>query len=255
VDLLDLHSFPLRVGSTYSRKEVLAAIGVFPVPRGGNWYTGYNSYSGAHFIFCNVGTAGRTGHNYDNHWHEPGRLLWRGKSHSNANGPQIVSMTRGDQPVYLFHRTDNQADFTFAGLVRALEVRPLRPVQVLWEIVPLEVPTTEEIIETGRFIEGAVKRITVNAFERDRLARDACIRHYGSQCTVCGFRFEEKYGEIGRDFIHVHHLIKISSVGEQYCVDPIRDLRPVCPNCHAMLHTEDPPILIEKLRSIVNLSH
>src|SRR5688500_3705469 len=106
VGLLDLHSFSLREGSTYSRKEVLAKIGVLPVPRGGNWYTGYNSYGGAHFIFCNVGTAGRTGHDYDNHWDGPGRLLWRGKSRSTINGRQIVSMTRGDQPVYLFHRTD-----------------------------------------------------------------------------------------------------------------------------------------------------
>jgi 5-methylcytosine-specific restriction protein A len=44
------------------------------------------------------------------------------------------------------------------------------------------------------------------------------------------------YGEIGRGFIHVHHVVPISSIGESYKVDPAKDLVPVCPNCHAMLH-------------------
>ena len=49
--------------------------------------------------------------------------------------------------------------------------------------------------------------------------------------------FETKYGKIGRDFIHVHHIDFISSKGgNKHKVDPISDLIPVCPNCHAMLH-------------------
>ena len=48
--------------------------------------------------------------------------------------------------------------------------------------------------------------------------------------------FEETYGELGRGFIHVHHLVPISSIGKTYQIDPINDLAPVCPNCHAMLH-------------------
>lgn len=43
--------------------------------------------------------------------------------------------------------------------------------------------------------------------------------------------FTDMYGDIGKDFIHVHHLL----IGEEYVVDHIKDLRPVCPNCHAML--------------------
>jgi 5-methylcytosine-specific restriction protein A len=251
MDFLNRSSPRLREGGTYSRKEVLAAIGVFPIPRGGNWYTGYNSHAGAHFIFCNVGTAGRTGHDYDNHWEGPTRLRWRGKTQSTESGRQILAMTGNNQPVYLFHRSDNKADFTFAGKVRALDVRPSRPVEVLWEVTPRDVPIAEEVLGTKQFAEGAVRRITVNAYERDRGARDECVRHYGALCAACDFQFEEKYGEIGRAFIHVHHLNKIAGVGEQYFVDPIRDLRPVCPNCHAMLHTEDPPMRIEKLRSII----
>jgi 5-methylcytosine-specific restriction protein A len=48
--------------------------------------------------------------------------------------------------------------------------------------------------------------------------------------------FEEKYGEIGRNFIHVHHIVPISTIGQEYQIDPEKDLVPVCPNCHAMLH-------------------
>ncbi len=36
---------------------------------------------------------------------------------------------------------------------------------------------------------------------------------------------------MGEGFIHVHHLKPLSEVGYEYRVDPIRDLRPVCPNC------------------------
>ncbi|MBQ7426534.1 MAG: HNH endonuclease [Prevotella sp.] len=63
--------------------------------------------------------------------------------------------------------------------------------------------------------------------------------------------FEEKYGEIGRGFIHVHHLIPISSIGEDYVIDPINHLVPVCPNCHNMLHRKDPPLTPEELKKLI----
>jgi 5-methylcytosine-specific restriction protein A len=67
---------------------------------------------------------------------------------------------------------------------------------------------------------------------------------------VCDFNFEAKYGEIGSGFIHVHHLTPLANIGKEYEVDSIRDLRPVCPNCHAMLHKKYPPYSIEELKSI-----
>lgn len=94
----------------------------------------------------------------------------------------------------------------------------------------------EELAFEEAYPEGAVKQVTVNAYERNPAARKACIAHYGCSCTVCGMNFEDRYGEVGSDFIHVHHLRMVSSVGRRYEVDPINDLRPVCPNCHAMLH-------------------
>ena len=98
------------------------------------------------------------------------------------------------------------------------------------------------------YAEGAAKKVLVNTYERDPTARRKCIEHYGVECAVCGMTFETVYGELGAGFIHVHHLRPVSQLGAAGTIDPIRDLRPVCPNCHAMLHQDDPPLSIEWLR-------
>lgn len=113
-------------------------------------------------------------------------------------------------------------------------------------IYPDEVP---ELL-TG-FTEGGVKQVTINAYERDPEARAACIAKFGAICQVCDFDFEKTYGEIGKGFIHVHHKVDIATIGKSYQVDPINDIIPVCPNCHAMLHTEKPAMDIETLRQII----
>ena len=69
--------------------------------------------------------------------------------------------------------------------------------------------------------------------------------------NVSEMNFEARYGKIGRDFIHVHHKRPLSSLKKQYKVDPKKDLVPVCPNCHAMLHRRTPPYDVEQLRAII----
>ena len=85
------------------------------------------------------------------------------------------------------------------------------------------------------FFEGAKMSVTVNKYERDPKAREICLKAKGYSCSVCGMNFEDVYGKLGKHFIHVHHLKPLSSNGE-YELDPVKDLIPVCPNCHAMLH-------------------
>jgi 5-methylcytosine-specific restriction protein A len=109
----------------------------------------------------------------------------------------------------------------------------------------------EEAEVTKTYSEGAKKQVTVNAYERSAEARTICIRHYGLNCSVCGFNFEEVYGEIGAGFIHVHHLKPLSAIGKNYELNPITDLRPVCPNCHAMIHQRNPAYTIEELKAIL----
>lgn len=84
--------------------------------------------------------------------------------------------------------------------------------------------------------EGIKRRITLYRYERNVEARKKCLQHYDCSCQICGFDFYKTYGEIGKNFIHVHHITPLSEINEEYIVDPKNDLIPVCPNCHAMLH-------------------
>lgn len=95
--------------------------------------------------------------------------------------------------------------------------------------------------------EGAVQVVQVNSFERNPLARAACIKHYGVLCSVCGFSFGEQYGSMAASYIQVHHLTPLASIGETYKIDPIADLRPLCANCHAVVHLRSPPYTIEEM--------
>jgi hypothetical protein len=109
----------------------------------------------------------------------------------------------------------------------------------------------EERVPNRSYLEGAAVRVLVNRYERDRGARDECIAEYGAVCSVCDFDFSRAYGRLGEGFIHVHHIVPLASVGRSYEVDGRRDLIPVCPNCHAMLHTGATPPSVERLRQIV----
>ena len=103
------------------------------------------------------------------------------------------------------------------------------------------------------YIEGSIKTRTVNAYERSPEARKACIEHYGCCCSVCGLNFSHLYGEIGEGFIHVHHIEPIHEKKEEYEVHPTKDLIPVCPNCHAMIHQTKPIKTIEEMKRIVEI--
>lgn len=99
--------------------------------------------------------------------------------------------------------------------------------------------------------EGAAVRVVVNRYERSAANRMACIAHYGMTCQACGISFANVYGSLGEDFIHVHHRTPVSELGPGYVVNPVEDLIPVCPNCHAMLHRKKPPMDVAELREVI----
>ncbi|MDE0565831.1 MULTISPECIES: HNH endonuclease [Shewanella] len=70
-------------------------------------------------------------------------------------------------------------------------------------------------------------------------------------CRVCSFDFSKTYGEIGENFIHVHHIVELAHINQEYEVNPIEDLIPVCPNCHAMLHRRTPAMTVDELKAIL----
>jgi 5-methylcytosine-specific restriction protein A len=118
-----------------------------------------------------------------------------------------------------------------------------------WNDYPEEIP----VRDIGKLTEGATKTIRVNSYERNPEARRQCIKKFGLICSVCGFNFEQMYGEIGKDFIHVHHVIPLSDIRKEYEITP-DDLMPVCPNCHAMLHRNKGHVLrIEELKEIIRV--
>ena len=105
----------------------------------------------------------------------------------------------------------------------------------------------EEEISSG-LPEGALRRVEVNRYERSRINRAICISVHGTRCKVCSLDFGELYGEIGRGFIHVHHVVPVSQMNPDYKINPVSELVPVCPNCHSMLHRQNPPLPIAELR-------
>lgn len=103
---------------------------------------------------------------------------------------------------------------------------------------------------TREFEEGGEVVVTSKRYERSNALRAEAVRHYGVNCYVCDFNFSEAYGEIGAGFIHIHHIDRVADSGVRV-VDVEKDLIPICPNCHAMIHRETPPMNPEKLKQIM----
>ncbi|WP_157047853.1 HNH endonuclease [Cellulosilyticum ruminicola] len=82
-------------------------------------------------------------------------------------------------------------------------------------------------------------------------AKAACIEYYGAICDLCGFDYGYTYGEAFENQIEVHNVHSQDEVEVMENTDPIKDLIPVCHNCHGVIHSQKPPILIEKMRQMI----
>lgn len=103
--------------------------------------------------------------------------------------------------------------------------------------------------------EGTPYEVQSIRYERNPINRELCLAHKGYTCAVCGFNFLETYGDIGKDFIEVHHTTMVSQMGPYYKFDVDRDLVPVCSNCHSMLHRRKPPYTVKELQEILDKQH
>ncbi len=119
----------------------------------------------------------------------------------------------------------------------------------------------DELPNDQSFPEGLSQKISVNRFERNKAARMACITNHrdpvtgGIACACCAIDFAALYGaDIGKGFIHVHHLVPLSQIGEAYEINPATDLVPVCPNCHSMMHRVKPPLKVQDIRHRLKIS-
>jgi hypothetical protein len=122
-----------------------------------------------------------------------------------------------------------------------------------------KIPGYTSVVVSGRqaeityekvtFREGDRSDVRQSKIERSRAARKACIEAHGLTCVACGLNFGAAYGSLGNGFIHVHHIEPVS--GGERDVDPVKDLVPLCPNCHAMVHRKEPPLSIQELKIIL----
>jgi 5-methylcytosine-specific restriction protein A len=241
-----------QIGKPYTRNAVFAILAIDPAPTGGPWFTGHTQHNGEWFVFANVGIAGRTGHDYANHW-VGDDLHWKGRTGTHKDQPSIQSLLLG--PVHIFTRTDSRDPFTYEGIAVPAQVKPTIPVTIVWRFTEQagrrpELPP-EEVVTPKQYFEGATKAVTVNVYERDPAARRACLAAHGTRCCACNVDLGEEYGELGAGFIHVHHLTPLSTIDGKYSVDPVKDLRPLCPNCHGIVHRVSPPLRIEKLKQFI----
>jgi len=101
------------------------------------------------------------------------------------------------------------------------------------------------------YTEGLRQTSVTSAYERSATAREACIAHHGYSCACCDVLLESVYGAIAKEFIHVHHLEPLSKDGKQHTVNPARDLVPVCPTCHAIIHRRAKPLTVEEVRILL----
>jgi hypothetical protein len=99
--------------------------------------------------------------------------------------------------------------------------------------------------------EGGQRILTVTRYERDPNLKQQALAIHGYNCAICGFNFEQKYGEWGRGFAEIHHIKPLSlSHGEEVLTNPLDDIIVVCSNCHSMIHKKRGTTLsVSELRS------
>ena len=243
------------IGEKYSRKIIQELLQVPSERRGGIWNNGSCQYNGEYFIFANINTPGTTGHDYKNQFIGDD-LEWYGETSSKLHWPSIQNLITTTTTIHILYRENNRDEFIYLGLAKCKKYFDTSPVKIVWsfdkESNAAFITPAEEISNPQVFFEGAQKQITVNVYERNPQARRRCIEHHGSNCKACNFDFYKKYGELGKEFIHVHHIIPLSEVRQGYELDPIKDLIPLCANCHAITHRRKPALSLSELKELIH---
>ena len=249
----------LRAGARYSRKQIWTKLRLEePFPTNGNWLTAYAVEGSDLLIFADIGVLGKTDHDFPNQYDSAtGKMVWHGKPNAHSAQPIFVKLFEGSLTPQVFVRWD-VGDPSFLYLGNATIEKYEDTVNLGSGISTIRLTlhfTNEQMIfnpppdgfpDSG--LEGGRVTVQVNKYERDPRLRTECIRSHGPNCKICGFDFKAVFGELGEGYCHVHHLNPLSTVKQEHAVDPIKDLIPVCPNCHAMLHARVPALTPNELR-------
>lgn len=109
----------------------------------------------------------------------------------------------------------------------------------------------DEVTKAVMQSEGTPQEVRSIRYERNPINRQLCLHKKGYCCAICGMNFYDMYGELGKNFIEVHHTTPVSEMGENFILDIDRDLVPLCSNCHSMVHRRKPPYTIDELKKLV----
>ena|SRR3989339_69233 len=84
-----------------------------------------------------------------------------------------------------------------------------------------------------------------------RQKKDITLKETGAlRCEVCNFDFSQFYGELGKDFCEVHHLLQLSKADGEVTTK-LEELAVVCSNCHRIIHKHDPMLTLNQLRKVI----
>ena len=115
----------------------------------------------------------------------------------------------------------------------------------------IEAEDSREHVAQGN-LEGARQFVYASRIERNHRNRIDAIHLHGYKCQACGFDFANTYGELGRNFIEVHHINPLSEQNGEQIVNPTTDLVCLCANCHRMVHRNRKQVLtLEELRGLL----
>jgi hypothetical protein len=169
-----------QIGATYTRADIYDLLAVPPEKRRGNWETGYNKYGDDWFLFVTIGAAGRSGHNYNNHW-DGDELIWRGKEGSTLTQPSIQSMLKPTGEICVFVRDNDRPPFTFQGFATAKDSLGTVPVTIRWSFA-----TSRVLVATDDQNDYAIedRKAEIKQRVKQSVFRERVLANFGYQCCL-----------------------------------------------------------------------
>ncbi len=168
------------------------------------------------------------------------------------NFTQIDALDENSHTMLMFVESMSPESSIEHGLINEIEAHLLEvATSIIVVLLPRPTNSYSNPDEVVGYPEGATSTVLVNRYERDPRNREAAIAIHGYRCLVCEFDFHLAYGELGEEFIIVHHVVPVSQIGTDYVINPANDLVTLCANCHSMIHRQDPPLTLDELRTFL----
>jgi 5-methylcytosine-specific restriction protein A len=201
----------------------------------------YESLSGGRNILAFENSLNNTRDSFDSHLSESGRIGWR----ADGGKPKVL----GKEAQIVYDEFEDKIEEEIWGRIREhADLRIKDYDSIMDDLIGIQ--ESEADISHGK-TEAGIRVVTSRRYERSIPARARAVEIHGLKCKVCGFDFEEVYGEWGVGFIEVHHLQSLASnEGKEVETNPETDLTVLCANCHRMVHKKKGITLtIEELKS------